>query len=220
MPENNTVLNYTDVFDFAVSNVRNKIVEMIGDLKYEISAGNFGKVSEVLKIYLRESLSSPAVRCIYPKQGYSRKGEGFEKLLIDNILNVSAEVESFAKLQERKHSLNIAYRDRFGIKRSYFPDFVVKTKEKMYIVETKAEDEMREAVEDQKHLVALKAKAALSWCQTAGKVNIENQPKEWEYIVVSEKTFKNNSQLGFGALMEICRMDTKRLIDSHLGRLL
>ena len=87
-------------------------------------------------------------------------------------------------------------------------------------METEAEDEMREAVEDQKHLVALKAKAALSWCQTAGKVNIENQPKEWEYIVVSEKTFKNNSQLGFGALMEICRMDTKRLIDSHLGRLL
>src|SRR3989344_5589371 len=79
-------------------------------------------------------------------------------------------LEAFGKIQQRKHPLNISYRDKDGIKRDYFPDFIIKTKDKMYIVETKAEDEMQKAEGDEKNLIVLKARAAVSWCKTASQV--------------------------------------------------
>jgi len=128
-------------------------------------------------------------------------------------------VEAFGKIQERKHLLNISYRDKDGIKRDYFPDFAIKTKEKMYLVETKSEDEIQKAEGNEKALIALKAKAAISWCKTASKVVLENQPPEWEYFILSEKTFEDNKQLSFDGLVSLGRLDTERLIASDAGKL-
>ena len=123
------------------------------------------------------------------------------------------------KIQERKHLLNISYRGKDDIRRDYFPDFVIKTKEKMYLVETKSEDEIQKAEGNEKALIVLKAKAAISWCKTASKVVLENQPPEWEYFILSEKTFEDNKQLSFDGIVSLGRLDTERLIASDTGKL-
>ena len=217
--ENYTVLNYAPLFDFVVGSVKWVLLDGLGAIQYEVRAGKIGKLSDVKKIYVRESLSAPVERCIYPLSAYSRRGEGFEKKFMEETLDKSGEVEAFGKIQQRKHTLNISYRDKDGIKRDYFPDFIIKTKDKMYIIETKAEDEIQKAEGNEKNLIVLKARAAVSWCKTASQVSLPNQPQEWEYFMLSEKTFKENRQLGFDSLAGLGRLDLERLLLSEAGKL-
>lgn len=217
--ENYTVLNYAPLFDFVVGNVKRVILDGLGAIQYEVKAGKVGRLSDVKKIYVRQSLSTPVERCIYPLSAYSRRGEGFEKRFMEETLDKSAEVEAFGKIQQRKHLLNISYRDKDGIKRDYFPDFLIKTKDKMYVVETKAEDEMQKAEGNEKNLIVLKARAAVSWCKTASQVSLPDQPQEWEYFMLSEKTFNENRQLGFDALANLGRLDLERMLVSGVGKL-
>jgi len=218
--ENYIVLNYSDLFDFIVREVRRAIVEALGDIQYEAKVGKVGRASDIKKIYVRESFAVPVERCIYPKIGYRRSGEGFEKKFIAEILNVSGEVEAFLKLQERKHDLNISYRDQYRITRPYYPDFIVKTAERMFIVETKAEEEIQKAEGDANNPIVLKARAAQSWCKTASNVSVEGQPSRWEYLVMSDKDVKENSQLGFEGLVNIARATTERLARGHFSGLI
>jgi len=213
------VLNYAPLFDFTVGSVKRVLLDSLGAIQYEVKAGKIGKLSDVKKIYVRESLSVPVERCIYPLSAYSRRGEGFEKKFMEETLDKSGEVEAFGKIQQRKHPLNIYYRDKDGIKRDYFFDFIIKTKDKMYIVETKAEDEMQKAEGNGKNLIVLKARAAVSWCKTASQVSLPTQPQEWEYFMLSEKTFKENRQLDFDSLAGLGRLDLERLLLSEAGKL-
>ncbi len=217
--ENYTVLNYAPLFDFVVGSVKRVLLEGLGAIQYEVKAGKIGKLSDVKKIYVRESLSVPVERCIYPLSAYSRRGEGFEKKFMEETLDKSAEVEAFGKIQQRKHLFDISYRDRDGIKRDYFPDFIIKTEDKMYIVETKAEDEIRKAEGNENNLIVLKARAAVSWCKTASQVSLLDQPQEWEYFMLSEKTFNENQQLGFDSLADLGRLDLERILASESGKL-
>ncbi len=218
--ENYIVLNYSDLFDFVVGIVRRAVIEMLGKIHYETKIGKVGRASDVKKIYVRKSLAVSTKRCIYPKLGYRKTGEGFEKEFIEEVLNVSGEVEAFVKLQEYKHNLNISYRDRYGIMRPYYPDFIVKTAKRMFVVETKEEGEIEKAEKDADNPVVLKARAAKSWCETASRTSIEKQPTRWEYLVMSNKDVRENRQLGFEGLVSIARATTERLVRANKERLI
>lgn len=218
-PEHYVVLNHAQVFDFVVQNIRSAIMTLLGEIHYEVRAGSIAHVSDVMRIQIRESLAVEARQCIYPKLGYTRTGEGFERQFIAQTLNTSSEIDAFAKLQQRKHNLAIAYRDTYGIQRPHYPDFIVKTKDSMYLVETKQEKEYQAAAQDPHHSVALKARAAQSWCRSASRVSMDGQPQEWKYALVREDLFKQNSQLGFEALINLAMVDTERLATIEEGRL-
>jgi type III restriction enzyme len=92
---------------------------------------------------LREKNSIATWKTIYPRQGFSAKGGGFEKSFMESVLEQSSEVITYAKLDKR-HALLIPYRDEYGILREYEVDFVIKTNDKMYLVETKADKDLYE----------------------------------------------------------------------------
>jgi type III restriction enzyme len=147
-------------------------------------------------------------KSIYPRIGYQIKGGGFERDFMLKILNPSAEILSYAKL-DRRHRLKITYRDHTGILRNYEVDFVVKTKDKMYLVETKADKDV-----DSPN-VAVKARAAMAWCDQASTVlppQEYEQPQAWEYLLLSEGMFRNNQGLGFEAIAPLCRGLRDRVI--------
>jgi len=131
------------------------------------------------------------------------------------VLNPSAEVISYSKL-DRRHRLKITYRDHTGILRNYEVDFIVKTKDKMYLVETKADKDI-----DSPN-VAVKARAAVAWCEQASTVAPPpdyNQPQPWEYLLLSEGLFKNNQGLGFEALVPLCQGLRDKIIAQAESRL-
>ena len=212
--ENYSVLNYILVFDHIVQTIHKAIVKLIEGYKYE-RKGIWGRLSEVPRIMMRESKSVETDKSIYPRIGYQIKGGGFERDFMLLVLNPSAEVLSFSKL-DRKHRLKITYRDHTGIMRNYEVDFIVKTKDKIYLVETKADRDL-----DSKN-VAVKTQAAMAWCEQASIVSPPpelSQPRTWEYLLLSEGLFKNNQVLGFEALVPLCKGLRDQIIAQAQGTL-
>ena len=213
-PENYCVLNYPDVFDHIVNAVRNEIIRLIEGFKFE-PKGLWSTLSEVPRIMLRESKSVITDKSIYPRLPYQPKGGGFERDFMQNVLNTSSEVISYAKL-DRRHKLKIQYRDETGILRTYEIDFIVKTNDKMYLVETKADKDI-----DNPN-IAVKARAAFAWCDQASTVsppNECNQPHPWEYLLLSESLFRKNEGLGFLALVPFCQALRDRVIAQAQSKL-
>ncbi len=199
-PENYCVLNYPDVFDHIVNSVRKEIIRLIEGYKYE-PKGIWSSLSEVPRIMVRESKSIETDKSIYPRLGYQPTGGGFERDFMLNVLNISSEVIAFCKL-DRRHKLKIQYRDETGILRTYEIDFIIKTSDKMYLLETKASKDI-----DNPN-TAVKARAAVAWCDQAlivSPCSDYKQPQAWEYLLLSEKLFENNQGLGFKALIPLCQ---------------
>ncbi len=57
---------------------------------------------------------------------------------MSEVLEQSSEVQTYAKL-DRRHALLIPYRDEYGTLRDYEVDFIERTEDAMYLVETKAD---------------------------------------------------------------------------------
>jgi type III restriction enzyme len=209
-PKNCIVLNYVLIFNHIVEQVRKAILLKMGEIKYWY-IGRWRKLSDVSRLMLREKNSIETWKTIYPRQGFSAKGGGFEKNLMSNVLEQSSEVLTYSKLDKR-HALLIPYRDEYGILREYEVDFIVKTNNKMYLVETKADKDLYE------QSVLLKAKAAHIWCTSASNViptRDITQPKDWEYLVLSEGLFKANYGLGFDMFLPLCRELRNRMIEKY-----
>lgn len=205
--ENYCVLNYPDVFDHIVNAIRQEIIHLIEGYKYE-PKGLWGRLSDVPRIMARESKSIETDKSIYPRLGYQPKGGGFERDFMLNVLNASSEVISYAKL-DRRHKLKIQYRDETEILRTYEIDFIIKTSDKMYLLETKATKDI-----DNPN-VAVKARAAVAWCDQASTVSPpkkHNQPQCWEYLLLSESLFRKNEVLGFQALIPLSQALRDRVI--------
>lgn len=203
------VLNYPIIFDYVVDQIRKAILLKLGELRYQ-QTGRWRKLSDVTRLMLREKNSIETWKTIYPRQGFSAKGGGFERDFMANVLEQSVEVLAYAKLDKR-HALLIPYRDEYGILREYEVDFIVKTDDKMYLVETKADKDLNDPT------VLLKAKAAHSWCMNASTVDPlegSSQPKSWEYLVLPEGLYKANSGLGFDLFTPLCRQQRDRMIES------
>jgi len=206
-PENYCVLNYPDVFDHIVNSVRQEIIRLIEGYKYE-PKGIWSTLSEVPRIMVRESKSIETDKSIYSRLGFQPKGGGFERDFMLNVLNRSSEVISFCKL-DRRHKLKIQYRDETGILRTYEIDFIVKTSNKMYLLETKASKDI-----DNPN-TAVKARAAVAWCDKASTVvppKKYNQPQTLKYLLLSESTFRLNEGLGFAALVPLCQALRDKII--------
>ncbi|HDH45390.1 MAG TPA: hypothetical protein ENG66_08450 [Thermococcus sp.] len=209
-PENYQVLNYTLIFDHVVNSIREAIKEIMGEIKYE-KTGRWSRLSDIGRLMLRESRSVDATKCIYPKQGYAAFGGGFEKQFILDVLEPSIEVEAYAKL-DKKHNLRIPYRDDNGILREYEIDFIIRTKDKIYLLETKGD---RDISPRPNQNVIIKAKAANAWCENASTVKLPegiSQPTEWEYLILSDKLFKEYNLNSFDALVPICRTLRDKLL--------
>jgi len=199
-PENYCILNYQLVYDHIIQTIHQAVVKLLEGYKYE-TKGVWARLSDVPRIMVRQSKSVETDKSIYPRLGYQIKGGGFERDFMLQILNRSADVLCFSKL-ERKHRLKITYRDHTAILRGYEIDFIVKTLDKMYLIETKADRDIYSPN------VAVKARAAVAWCEQASTISPPKesaQPQHWEYILLSESIFNNNRGLALEGLIPLCR---------------
>ena len=75
--------------------------------------------------------------------------------------------------------------------RQYFPDFVVETNDAIYMVETKAADQMNnDDVKDKK-------RAALNYCRHATEYTKDNEGKPWKYLLIPHNEVQQNSTLEY-----------------------
>lgn len=154
--------------------------------------------STVKVLRMRESYSQPLQKTIYERVSFPSHGGGFEKAFAQ-FLDTDSGVEAFLKIDETQHAFAIIYYIRNdGMLATYHPDFIVKTKNKIYIIETKGNDKIYDKN------VRLKQQSTLQWLRRVNALpQEERMSRQWEYVLLSEDTFYSLS--GSGATLEdIC----------------
>ncbi len=147
--------------------------------------------SEVQSLRMREKFCLDIEKTIYERQSYpSNKGE-LEKSFME-FCDTDTNVRAFVKVNENYHSFaKIGYIRADGLLASYSPDFIVDVAGKVFIVETKAQDNLSQ------ENVRLKQLATVDWIGRVNQLKPEDRGNtQWEYVLLGERTFYSLSQKG------------------------
>jgi type III restriction enzyme len=140
--------------------------------------------SEVDTLKIRENFSLDIVKTIYTKTGYPSNKGGFEKDFLE-YADCDSNVERLIKISETRHNFaRLHYVRADGMLASYYPDFMVKTADKMFVVETKSEQQM-----DNTNVQA-KRQSAIEWVSKINELEPDNRMNaNWNYVLLSDTTF-------------------------------
>ncbi len=101
-------------------------------------------------------------------------------------------VISFIKINEHYHNFaHISYIRADGLLASYSPDFMVRTKDTIYIVETKSQDKLSA------NSVRAKQLATVEYLEKINELPADDRIQaEWKYVLLGENTFYSMEQKG------------------------
>jgi type III restriction enzyme len=115
----------------------------------EVSLTPFSKVSE---LKMRENYSIPIRKTIYERLRFPSNKGIFEKDFM-TYADIDTKVISIIKIDEYQHRFAcVSYIRTDGLMSSYYPDFLVMSEDKIYIVETKGKDKIGDQNVKQKQL--------------------------------------------------------------------
>jgi type III restriction enzyme len=156
------------------------------------------KFSSVQVLKMRENYSQELQKTIYERTGWPSNRGGFEKSF-EEFLDKDSEVERFLKINETQHTFAILYYIRFdGLMATYHPDFIVGTKERIYLIETKGNDKIND------RNVRQKQTATIEWTRRINALPAkERMDREWEYVLISEDNFYGLYSNG-ASITDIC----------------
>lgn len=112
-----------------------------------------------------------------------------------HYLDSQTQVIAFVKVVKEMVPIRILYYDQFGFVRYYVPDFLVKTDDGVYILETKGRDL------DLLPNVKLKDKAAEEWCRNASEMT----GTPWNYVKILSDEFQARKHLPLNEMLSSVR---------------
>lgn len=109
---------------------------------------------------------------------------GLEKAFIE-WAQADSSVEAFCKISENRHTFaRLRYVKEDGLPAFYSPDFLVRTKGRVYLTETKAQQQTTHPN------VQRKLKAASAWCERINLATVGMDGAEtWHYVLLGEDAF-------------------------------
>ena len=142
------------------------------------------RLSELTKWMMRESASLEVSKCIYTRLPFATHSGGLERAFIE-WAQTDASVEAFCKISENRHDfVRLRYIKDDGMAAFYIPDFLVRTAEAIYLVETKAQEQVSHPN------VQRKLKAATTWCERINALDAGQRcERDWHYALVGESLF-------------------------------
>ncbi len=188
------------ITDHIVKEIGKAIFEMQQAVKPTEAKVERRYFSEVAELRMRENFSLPIAKTIYERLPYPSNKGGFEKDFME-YADQDGNVESIMKVNEYYHSFAALFYIRTdGLMSSYSPDFVVKTEKKLYIIETKADKDLKDENVRQKQL------ATLDWINRINALGTkERMERDWAYVLLGENHFyslkENNASID-----EICEL--------------
>ena len=188
------------VTEHIVKEISKAIIEMQNSV--EVSEAKIEKryFSEVPDLRMRENYSLEIAKTIYERLPYPSNKGGFEKALLE-YADADSGVEAIMKVNEYFHNFaNIIYIRMDGFLSLYYPDFIVKTADKIYFIETKSDKDLNDPNVKQKQL------ATLDFISRINKLNKEDRMnRAWEYILLGENNFYS-LQGNNASIDEICQL--------------
>jgi type III restriction enzyme len=139
------------------------------------------KLSEVPRLMMRESHSVEVSKCIYTRLAWPARNGGLERALI-HWAQADTQVQAFCKLSENRHTFaRLRYVKDDGLPAFYSPDFLVRTGQAIYLVETKAQQQTIHPN------VQRKLKAAVAWCERINGLQPDLRGGlPWHYVLLAE----------------------------------
>jgi type III restriction enzyme len=119
-------------------------------------------------------------RCLYPAQKFDSEAE--------RRLAVVLERDSMKWFRPARGQFQIFYRDGAD-HLEYQPDFVAETADAIYMLETKASDQMEDSI------VLAKKEAAIGWCANASTHAQRFGNKRWRYVMIPHDEIATNITL-------------------------
>ncbi|MEM0156661.1 MAG: DEAD/DEAH box helicase family protein [Thermoplasmataceae archaeon] len=201
------------IIKHVVSNIAKAVYDSMNNLKINDAKIVKRYFSEVKEIRIRENYAITAAKNIYGKIAYPSHSGGFEKDFIE-FIDADSKVKAFVKINEYYNDFaNIIYIRDDGLLAHYYPDFMIKACDQLYLVETKSERDMSNQNVKNKRL------AAIDWID---KVN-ELLPEErmsctWSYVLLSQNTFEQMKKQGATTceILEYAKL-TKAKVRGTLG---
>lgn len=156
--------------------------------------------SEVSELRMRENYSLPIVKTVYERLPYPSNKGGFEKAFLE-YADSDGKVEAIMKVNEYYHNFaNVTYIRMDGFLSLYYPDFIVKTAEKVYVIETKSDKDLHDPNVRQKKIATLDFVKRINELPPNDRMG-----REWEYILLGENHFYGLSQNG-ASVDEMCAL--------------
>lgn len=173
--------------------VRLKLVEVFVDNINDLTA-----VSEDIEVTEEELRATDAKPFPWSRDAYEAKKTVLNLVPVANklelnfarILDNDDEVVAFIKNETRPATLGlqISYVDANGFVRNYVPDFIIKTEDAMWVIETKGKEDID---------VKFKDKRAREWCESVTNLT----GKEWRYVRVDEQRLAMGSSFKLSDLV-------------------
>lgn len=184
--ENWRVLMIDDVAHVIAGNFATALTEIAANQAVGGAEVVHRKLSEVKVISVRASSAVDVKKCIYSQLPIPTRAGGLERLFI-GWADDDTSIQALAKIHEYRHDfLHRPYLKADGMPGSYSPDFIVRSAEDVYIIETKAQS----ALSDEN--VQRKQRAALAWVDQINALDPSlRSDREWHYVLLGEQTVKD-----------------------------
>lgn len=173
-----------DIISHIVNEFSKAIYHMQMDINTDDAVVEKKWFSQVASLTGREDFALDIVKSIYEQTFYPSNKGGLERDFME-FADADAQVQKIIKINEHKHNFaRFRYLRTDGMLATYYPDFMIKIGDKIYVVETKGNDKMSNPD------VQSKQRGALDWI---GKIN-ELKPEdrmdcEWSYALLSDTQF-------------------------------
>ena len=179
------------IIQHIVKNITKSIYDLQKSLKVNEAKIIKRYFSEILEIKIRETYALNVAKTIYKKIAYPSNSGGFERDFI-KFIDADTKVKAFVKINEHYHSFsNIIYIRDDGLLAHYYPDFMVKLDDKIYLVETKSERDINNQNVESKKL------AAIDWINKVNELKPDDRMNTtWSYVLLGQNTFYNMSKQG------------------------
>jgi type III restriction enzyme len=201
--ENWRVLMLDDVAQHIAGVFATRLTELQESVQASEAQVRHVLLSEVTTIPVRGNFAIVVRKCIYPKLPYPSNKGGLEKRFIEWV-DKDTRVEAFCKIHEhRHHFMRRPYLKADGMPAQYSPDFIVRTEDGVYVVETKAQSFLSD------ENVKRKQRAALAWVEQINTLEAHQRMDcDWYYVLLGEEFVKTWESKGMRAseALEMARL--------------
>ncbi len=195
-----------------INHIRNQIIKSVYELQNSVSVEDAEVVkhyfSEVKTLKIRKNFSLNIQKSIYEKTGYPSNKGGFEKSFLD-FADSDSKVERLLKINENHHKFaHMRYIRNDGELSPYFPDFMIKIGDNIYMVETKAQKDVSQENVQQKQ------RGALNWIKKVNELPPEDRMHAtWHYVILDDNTFQLRKAQGATTqdVLEECKLTNTKV---------
>jgi len=202
------LLSKAGIAEHIVKEISQTIYDMQNSINVEEAVVIKKYYSEVESMKMRENYSLELAKTIYQRLPYpSNKGELEKNFML--YCDSDSQVDSFLKINEHYHDFaHFNYIRTDGMLSSYYPDFIVKAGANIYLVETKAQKDLKDQNVKQKELGALDSLKKINELNPEDRMNAE-----WSYVLLGETTFYSLRDRGASIreIMEFSKLSRQKI---------